>query len=93
RAAGALFLAVQFDQRGHLAGLEDDPVAMWVKLEAVHLSKRPIGRFNAYDDFFSIRKKEDESLTTLANRIDDGLRAVKNLRPKLFTVDDMDTEL
>ncbi|KAI0054738.1 hypothetical protein BV25DRAFT_408075, partial [Artomyces pyxidatus] len=26
RAAGALFLAVQFDQRGHLAGLEDDPV-------------------------------------------------------------------
>ncbi|KAJ3474385.1 hypothetical protein NLI96_g12487 [Meripilus lineatus] len=33
RAAGLLVLHVDKDQRVHLAGIEDDPIAMWKKLE------------------------------------------------------------
>ena len=53
-----------------LAGMEEDPAAMWVALESVHLQKRPGARFNAYDDLFSIQKKEEESLQQLMGRID-----------------------
>lgn len=62
KAAGALYLAVESEQRVHLNGLEDDPLEIWAKLESVHLMKRPGARFNAYDDLFSIRKRSDESL-------------------------------
>ena len=47
RAAGEIYLAVDQEQKTHLAGIEDDPVAMWSKLESVHLQKRPGARFNA----------------------------------------------
>ena len=59
KAAGELFLNVSPEQRVHFAGKEDDPVAIWNALESVHLQKRPGARFNAYDDLFSIQKKED----------------------------------
>ncbi|EGN93935.1 hypothetical protein SERLA73DRAFT_144978, partial [Serpula lacrymans var. lacrymans S7.3] len=62
KAAGALYLNVTKEQRIHLDGIIDDPVKIWEKLAIVHVSKKPGTRFNAYDDFFSIRKKEDESL-------------------------------
>ena len=39
KAAGELYLAVQGDQRTYLSGIENDPVAIWTKLESVHLQK------------------------------------------------------
>ena len=32
KAAGELFLAIEVEQRTHLAGIEDDPVVIWTKL-------------------------------------------------------------
>jgi len=93
KAAGALFLAVEHEQRIHLAGIESYPLAIWTKLESVHVSKRPGARFNAYDDLFSIRKQPDESLQALMNRIDEAMRTISNLRPKDFTLAKLDEEL
>ena len=93
KAAGALFLAVEHEQRIHLAGIESDPLAIWTKLESVHVSKRPGACFNAYDDLFSIRKQPDESLQALMNRIDEAMRTISNLRPKDFTLAKLDEEL
>ena len=73
KAAGELYLAMQGDQRTHPSGIEDDPVAIWTKLKSVHLQKHPGNRFLSYDTFFSIQKKEDESLTSLMTRIDEGM--------------------
>ncbi len=70
KAAGYIFLAVEDNQKVHFASISDDPVKMWAALAAVHLQKRPGARFNAYDDLFSIRKQEDESLQSLMNRVD-----------------------
>ena len=66
---------------------------MWTKLESVHLQQRPGARFNAYDDLFSIRKKEDESLFSLSTRIDECMLKIKNLRPKDFDLSKLDDEL
>ena len=34
-------------------------MAIWTKLESVHLQKRPGSQFLSYDTFFLMQKKED----------------------------------
>lgn len=70
-----------------------DAAAMWTTLETECLSKRAGARFNAYDDLFSIRKTEDESLHSLALRVADSVRTIRNLRPKEYTIAMMEEEL
>ena len=93
KAAGWLFMMVEPDQRVHFNGISDDPVAMWKALETVHLQKKPGTRFNAYDDLFSIRMEENESLQTLLNRVDTAVNKIRELRPSDFTLDKLDEEL
>ena len=90
KAAGEMKLMVEADQRIHFQGVEDDPARIWTRFG---VSKRPAMRFNAYSDFFSIRKREDESLTTLMARIDQAMQGIRNLRPSAFTIVDLDDEL
>ena len=70
KACGWMYLSIEDDQKIHLKGIEGDPVKIWDALSAIHLQKRPGMHFNAYDDLFSIRRQEDESLQTLMNRMD-----------------------
>ena len=93
RAAGWIFLLVETSQTVHFKGKDEDPVAMWKALESVHLQQKPGARFNAYDDLFSIRKTEEESLQSLVNRVDAAIQHIQNLRPKDFTLDKLDEEL
>ena len=93
KAAGERFLCVSADQRTHLRGIEDDPIAIWKKLESVHLQKRPGARFNAWNSFFGVQKKEDESLSQLMTRIESNMQEVQNLRPEGMTLAQMDEEL
>ena len=93
KASGWIFLMVEPEQRIHFTGIEDNPVKMWTKLEEVHMAKQAGARFNAYDDLFSIRKKEEESLMSVTNRIDSAVRTIQNLHPKDFTLEKLDEEL
>jgi len=93
RAAGTIMLWLEQDQKVHVSGIRDDPIAMWKKLESVHQAQRPGNRFNAYDDLFSIRKLEGESLQSLVNRVESAMQNIKNLRPVTFTLDHLDDEL
>src|ERR671929_620035 len=93
RAAGEIYLLVESDQRVHFRGHEDDPIKMWQLLEAAHLSKKPGARFNAYDDLFSIRKQDSETLVDLGVRIEKAMQTIQNLRPGNFTIDQLDEEL
>src|SRR3954462_1920029 len=93
RASGELYLLVDEEQRAHIEGIEDDPVAMWVKLASIHVQKKPGARFNAYDDFFSLRNRPAESLTSLISRLDHSMRKIRQLRPKTFTLATLDDEL
>ena len=93
KAAGIMYLMVEPMQRVHFRGIKDDAVKMWGALEAVHMQKRPGTRFNAYDDLFSIRKRDDEDLQSLINRVDDSVHRIRDLRSPGFTLDQLDDEL
>ena len=81
KAAGWIYLMVETSQTVHLKGKEGDPVAMWEALKSVHLQQKPGARYNAYDDLFSIRKQEEESLQSLANRVDAAMQHIKKSSP------------
>jgi len=93
KAAGHIYLMVQPDQRIHFQGISDDPVEMWKALEKVHLQKCPGTCFNAYNDLFSIRKEEEESLQTLMNRVDIAIHCIKDLCPTSFDINALDNKL
>jgi len=80
-------------QRVHFWGIKDDPVKMWGALKEVHMQKRPGTCFNAYDNIFSIRKREEQDLQSLINRVDDALHRIRDLRSTAFTLDKLDDEL
>ena len=63
RATGELLLWIEDGQKIHVKDAEDDPQKIWKQLEVAHTSKRPLVRFHAYDDFFSIRMKEGKNWT------------------------------
>ncbi|KIM66591.1 hypothetical protein SCLCIDRAFT_21731 [Scleroderma citrinum Foug A] len=50
--------------------------------QRTHIDACPGARFNAWDDFFSIGKKQDESLMSLIARIEDSMSKIQQLRPK-----------
>ena len=89
KAAGEIYLLVESDQRVHFRGHEDDPIKMWQLLEAAHLSKKPGARFNAYDDSFSIRKQDSESLVDIGVRIEKAIQAIQNLQPLDFIIEQL----
>ena len=93
KAAGIIYLLVENDQRTHFRGFEEDPVKMWKLLEDAHLSKKPGARFNAYNDLFSIRKQDSETLVELGVRIEKAMQTSQNLRPNEFTLENLDEEL
>ncbi|THH03234.1 hypothetical protein EW145_g6416, partial [Phellinidium pouzarii] len=55
--------------------------------------KSNTSRFIAYDQFFSITKKEDESLTALTARVEDALHKMRNSRNSALTLKDFEDEL
>ena len=93
RAAGFIKRKVEAGQKKFYKSVEDDPIQIWSKLEAAHLTKLPTERFNAYSDFFAITLGPDESLSSVLLRIDQAFQRILNLRPKVFTLTDLDDEL
>ncbi|KAH7919991.1 hypothetical protein BV22DRAFT_1022050, partial [Leucogyrophana mollusca] len=81
KAAGELYLGLSPEQRIHIDAVQDDPIAVWSTLASIHVQERPGTRFNAWDDFFSIRKQDDESLSSLIARIEDSMSKIQELRP------------
>ena len=49
----------------------------WEKLQRHHEDKSSLGRFNAYEDLFNIRKKEDEGMEELIVRVSTAMKRVK----------------
>ncbi|CAA7269293.1 unnamed protein product [Cyclocybe aegerita] len=92
-AAGALALSVEEEQRIHFDGIDDDPVKMWKALQDVFVQRCPGTRFDAYDNLFSIQKKEGESLQSLMNHVDEAIHRIKELCDKDFTLPKLDNEL
>src|ERR1700742_3911264 len=92
-ASGLIYLGVEDGQKSQIEDFLDDPKKMWETLEAIHVQKRPTTRFIAYNSLLSITKQDDESLPSLTSRIEKSMQEIKSLRPKAFTIDDLDDDL
>ena len=77
KAAGQLYFSLSAEQRMHIDAVQDDPAQIWSTLESIHLQWHPGAGFNAWDDLFSIRKKQDESLTSVIARIEDFMSKIQ----------------
>jgi hypothetical protein len=88
-----MYLMVELMQRVHFRRIKDDAVKMRGALEAVHMQKRPGTCFNAYDDLFSIRKRDEEDLQSLINRVDNSMHRIRDVWSTDITLDQLDDEL
>ena len=93
KAAGWIWLTLKPDQKALVSSCKDSPVTMWTTLQSTYLQKKAGSRFNAYDDLFSIRKLEDETLQSLINRVDEAVKLIQDLRPTSFSLEQLDKEL
>jgi hypothetical protein len=93
RAAGELMLNLMPDQRVHIRDSQDDPTAAWKALAALFVQQKASTRFVAYEEFFSIRKRSDESLPALSARVEQAMARIQELRPISFDLKTSDAEL
>ncbi|KAJ3531360.1 hypothetical protein NMY22_g8184 [Coprinellus aureogranulatus] len=93
KAAGWIWLMLEQDQKTLVDGCKDDPSTMWSMLQTTYRQQKAGSRFNAYDDLLAIRKKEDESLQSLINRVDEAMKLCQSLRTKDFDLASLDKEL
>ena len=93
RAAGELMLNLMPDQRVHIRTQQDDPTAAWKALETLYVQQKASTRFVAYDEFFTIRKRPEESLPALSARVEQAMARIQQLRPTTFTLKTSNDEL
>jgi hypothetical protein len=84
KAASKIYAHLEPLQCAHVWGLKDNPVAMWDKLSSIHLQQVPGMRFTAYNKLFSIVKKPNETLPSLASCVSNALGRVQDLCPQSF---------
>ncbi|THG92860.1 hypothetical protein EW145_g8560, partial [Phellinidium pouzarii] len=93
QAAGLIYQKLEHGMQILVQKYMDDPIKMWGELEKMQHQDNPASRFIAYDQFFSITKKEDESLTALTARVEDALHKMRNSRNSALTLKDFEDEL
>jgi hypothetical protein len=84
RVAGELMLNLMPDKRVHIRDSQDDPTATWKALAALFVQQEASTRFVAYEEFFSIRKRSDESLPALSARVEQAMARIQELCPISF---------
>ena len=66
---------------------------MWNRLASLHQVESPASRFIAYNELFSINLQDGESLTSLISRVETATQNLKQLRPSMYTLANLDDEL
>ena len=92
-AAGLIYLNLSATQKIHVTALLPKAVEMWKKLQDVHLVKQSGPRFLAYQNLFSIVKKDDETLSGLMTRVEDAMMQIQNLTLQGFKLETLYDEL
>jgi hypothetical protein len=80
KAAGDILAHLSRSQRTHVVNCHDDPAKMWATIKAVHVQQVPGMRFSAYNDLFTIVKGPEETLPTVASRVEEAIARVVELR-------------
>jgi hypothetical protein len=93
RAAGALILLLNEEERSTVDSIDHSASQMWESLLKRHVQTKAQSRFNEYSSFFALQLKEGEKLASLAVRIEEGMRRSQAHCPKAMTIEELDKEL
>ena len=72
-AAGIIYSVVEPSIQSLIRDFLDDSVGMWKKLKETYAQENAALRFLILDEFLSVSKGADESLTALCARVEDSL--------------------
>ncbi|KAI9573971.1 hypothetical protein HD554DRAFT_2166810 [Boletus coccyginus] len=93
KAAGEPMLNLMPDQRVHIRASQDDPTATWKALVTLFVQQKASTCVVAYEEFFSIRKRSDESLPALSARVEFAMARIQELHLTSFDLKTSDAEL
>ena len=77
-AAGIIYSQVEPAIQSLIRDFLDDSVGMWKKLKDTYSQDNAASCFLVLDEFLSISKGEEESLTSLCARVEDNLQKVRS---------------
>ncbi|KAF8834990.1 hypothetical protein BDN67DRAFT_913805, partial [Paxillus ammoniavirescens] len=81
------------DQRVHIREYQDDLAAAWTIIKTLYVQQKPGTCFVAYDEFFSIRKCQEESLSAVTARVEQSMSRIQELHLSTFTLKDLNDKL
>ncbi|KAL5532213.1 hypothetical protein ACEPAF_5777 [Sanghuangporus sanghuang] len=93
QAAGLIYQRLEHSMQVMVQDYMDDPVKMWTELQKINEQDNPAAHFNAYDEFFNITKKEDESLTNLVSSVELALHKIRSTRSSTLKLEEFENEL
>ena len=79
QAAGSIYLMLEPDIQVMVAQHLMDAAVMWKKLKETYTQENAASRFLILDEFLSVSKGADESLTALCARVEDSLQKVRSV--------------
>ena len=92
-AAGIIYSQVEPSIQSLIRDFLDDSVGMWKKLKDTYSQDNAASRFLVLDEFLSISKGEEESLTSLCARVEDNLQKVRSAHSEKLTLAEFEEEL
>ncbi|KIY68249.1 hypothetical protein CYLTODRAFT_443449 [Cylindrobasidium torrendii FP15055 ss-10] len=93
QAAGIIWLCLDESQQEAIRKVSSNPERMWDTLQELHEQQKPSSRYAALEALLSVRKTEDESLTTYLGRITALMSQYRALRPSDFTLGKFEDEM
>ena len=92
-AAVIIYSVVEPSIQSLIRDFLDDSVGMWKKLKETYAQENAASRFLILDEFLSVSKGADESLTALCARVEDSLQKVRSAHSKELTLASFEEEL
>ena len=92
-AAGTIYSQVEPKVQTLIREYLDDAPEMWSQLKTLYAQDNAASRFLIVDEFLSISKQTDESLTSLCARVEDSLQKVRSARTEALTLSQFEEEL
>ena len=92
-AAGVIYSQVDPSIQPLIREHLDSAKGMWTKLKEHYAKDNAASRFLIVDEFLSISKQTDESLTSLCARVEDSLQKVRSACTEALTLSQFEEEL
>lgn len=92
-AAGVIYSYVTEPIQTLIRGNLNSSVDMWNTLKTHFSQDNAASRFLIFDEFFSIAKQPDESLSTVVSHVENGLQKIRSARPSTMTLQTFEEEL